>query len=72
VDGSNYKPVAAQLRIEEEMSNLVKPRGNETPPPIVRPQKLSNGPVGTDMKKSILADVNKQIIVNTSGKSGGS
>ncbi len=52
---------------------MIKPRGNETPPPIVRPQKLSdNAPRGQQMKDSILADVNKQIVVNTSGKSGGS
>jgi hypothetical protein len=42
-------------------------------PEIVKPQKWGdNSPRGSDMKKSILADVDKQIVVNTSGKSGGS
>jgi hypothetical protein len=44
-------------------------------PPIVRQTSWGNGkPVGKnkEIKQSILADVNKQIIVNTSGKSGGS
>lgn len=29
-------------------------------------------PRGSEMKESILKDVNKQIVINTSGKSGGS
>ena len=42
-------------------------------PPIVKPQNWGdNRPRGKEMKDSILADVNKQIVVNTSGKSGGS
>ena len=48
------------------MSNLVKPE-------IQQPKKWGDDkPRGKQMKDSILADVNKQIIVNTSGKSGGS
>lgn len=43
-------------------------------PPIQREQSwgAADKPRGAEMKKSILADVNKQIVVNTSGKSGGS
>ena len=43
-------------------------------PEIVRQTSWGNDkPVGNnkEIKKSILADVNKQIVVNTSGKSGG-
>jgi len=49
---------------------MIKPRGNETPPPIVRPQKLNDHtPVCSDMKKSILADVDKLRV--DKGKPGG-
>lgn len=41
-------------------------------PELVRPSSPER-PVGNnqEIKKSILADVNKQIVINTSGKSGG-
>jgi len=44
-------------------------------PPIVRPQSWGNdAPIGNnkEIKTSVLADVNKQIIFNESKKSGGS
>lgn len=41
-------------------------------PEIVRPQAISDTtPRAAEMKQSILADVNKIIVTNQSGKSGG-